>query len=324
MKKGKLREPQLKRAVLRVPKKKIDEYIVPALGIGVDGAIIRTHKDIATAMSLCDIKVKGMELIAVNKSISNIVAMGAMPIGFEIGILLPEKTEEYVVKDIMNSLDEYARGYDLQIMGGHTQFLASVNSPVITSVAYGYVDKKYSVKDIKPDMDVVMTKWTGIEGTAILAELKEEELLTKYPRHYIDNAKRLGLYMSTIPEAKALYNQDIVAMHDVSYGGVFATLWELVQESGVGIEVYLKDIPIKQETIEVAEFFNINPYMCMGSGSQLIVTKDGAKIVDTLEAAGIHSAIIGKTTADNDKAVIIEDEKRYLTPPKGDEINKLI
>lgn len=325
MRKGKLREPQLKRSILRVVKKRI-ENIIPALDIGTDSARIITDKDIATAMSLCDINICGQELIAVNRSIDNIVASGAIPIGFMPSILLPEKTEESVVREIMKSLEAFAADNNLQIMGGHTEFLSSIVSPVISVTAYGEISKDIhlNIKNVKPDMDIVMTKWAGLEGSGILANMKEEELVTKYPKHYITSGKKLLNHISTIPEARALIDEDIAYIHDVSTGGVFATLWEMSSNANVGTNIQLKDIPIKQETVEICEFFNINPYMLRGNGSLIIVCDDGEKITEKLLENNIYATVIGRTTNDNDKVVIIEEEKRFLTPPKGDEINKVL
>ena len=46
-------------------------------------------------------------------------------------------------------------------------------------------------------------------------------------------------------------------MHDVTEGGIFGALWEMAEASGVGLEIDLKKIPIRQETVEVCEFFYI-------------------------------------------------------------------
>ena len=59
----------------------------------------------------------------------------------------------------------------------------------------------------------------------------------------------------------------VSAMHDVTEGGVFGALWEMAEASGVGLEIDLKKIPIRQETIEICEFFNLNPYQLISSGS---------------------------------------------------------
>ena len=43
-----------------------------------------------------------------------------------------------------------------------------------------------------------------------------------------------------------------------------------------------------------------------------------------LEKAGIKATIIGKATAGNDRVLLNEDERRFLEPPKTDELYKVI
>ena len=61
-------------------------------------------------------------------------------------------------------------------------------------------------------------------------------------------------------------------MHDITEGGIYGALWEVAQASGVGLEVSIEDIPVRQHTIELCEFFDLNPYQLISSGSMLIVT----------------------------------------------------
>lgn len=59
-------------------------------------------------------------------------------------------------------------------------------------------------------------------------------------------------------------------MHDVTEGGIFGALWEMAEASGVGLDIDLKKIPIRQETIEICEVYDINPYLLISSGAMLI------------------------------------------------------
>ena len=162
-----------------------------------------------------------------------------------------------------------------------------------------------------------------MEGTAILAKEKEEELLERLPRHLLEEAKSFERFTSIVPEAATAGKSDVSAMHDVSEGGIFAALWELADDAGVGLSIDLKRIPIKQETIEFCNYFDLNPYMLISSGSLLIVADRGNDVVDALKAKGIEATIIGKIVEDKERVVILEEEKRFLTPPKSDEIYKI-
>ena len=98
----------------------------------------------------------------------------------------------------------------------------------------------------------------------------------------------------------------------------------MAEASGVGLEIDLKKIPIRQETVEVCEFFGVNPYLLISSGCMLMAAKDGNYLARELEKAGIQATIIGKATTGNDRVLLNEDERRFLEPPKTDELYKVI
>ncbi|MBQ5425907.1 MAG: hydrogenase maturation factor, partial [Pseudobutyrivibrio sp.] len=217
-------------------------------------------------------------------------------------------------------VDNACKRYNVQVMGGHTEVTEAVNQPLISVTAVGKVKKgcMVSTGGAKPDMDIVITKWIGLEGTSIIAKDHEEELLTRLPQGLIDTAKGFDQYLSVLPESRVAVEHGVAAMHDITEGGIFGALWEMGEASGVGIDVDLKAIPVKQETIEVCEFFGINPYELISSGSMLIATNDGNGLVRKLADAGVAAAIIGKSNSSNDKRVISGDEVRFLEPPKAD------
>lgn len=181
-----------------------------------------------------------------------------------------------------------------------------------------------STAGAEPGMDILLTKWIGIEGTAILAKEKEEELRGRFSQPFIDRAKALDQYLSVLPEAATAVKSGVAAMHDVTEGGIFGALWELAEASGVGLEIDLKKIPLKQETVEICEYFGVNPYGLISSGSMLMAAKDGNGLVLELEKAGIPAVVIGKATAGNDRVLLNEDERRFLEPPKTDELYKAL
>ena len=112
-------------------------------------------------------------------------------------------------------------------------------------------------------------------------------------------------------------------MLSVSEGGIFAALWEMAEAAGVGLDIDLKKIPIRQETVEICEFFDINPYKLMSQGCLLIASKDGNKIVREITGAGGMAAIIGVASDSNDRVLIQGEERRFLETAQTDEIYKV-
>ena len=104
----------------------------------------------------------------------------------------------------------------------------------------------------------------------------------------------------------------------------FGALWELGQCSGVGLEIDLKKIPIRQETIEICEFFDLNPYKLLSGGSLLLAAADGNALVHAIRQAGGEAVIIGRTIDSNDRVLINGEERRFLETTQTDELWNMV
>ncbi|MBR1740300.1 MAG: hydrogenase maturation factor, partial [Lachnospiraceae bacterium] len=222
-------------------------------------------------------------------------------------------------------IESVCRELNIEVLGGHTEVTDVVNQPVVTVTGVGKVAEGnvVSTAGLKPGDELVMTKWAGMEGTAILAAEKREKLLETLPRELLDTAAGFIQFISVVPEAMVAKEAGVHAMHDVTEGGIFGALWEMGAASGVGIEADLKKIPVRQETIEICEVFGLNPYQMMSSGSMLIGCENGNHMVDALKKQGIPASVIGKATDTNDRIVVNGEETRYLAPAGSDELHKV-
>ena len=327
MKTGKIPESVLKRSVLRQLHNRRDEVLLGA-GVGEDCAALTLEADEVFVMSTDPITGTGKEMgsLAVITTANDLASSGAEPVGVMLTILLPEESEEALLKEIMRDAEATCEKFHMQILGGHTEVSAAVNRPVISVSGVGKVKKDAMIKTggARPGMDIVVSKWIGIEGTVILAKERERELLGRYATTFIDRSKDLDAYISVLSEAAVAARSGVSAMHDITEGGIFGALWEMAEASGVGLEIDLKKIPVLQETIEICEFFGLNPYELISGGSMLMAAEDGNQLVHELEKAGIPAAVIGKAMAGNDRVLRNEEERRFLEPPKPDELYRVI
>ena len=342
MKTGKISESILKRSVLKYCKTKREE-VVKGAAPGVDCAFFtypdRQGRCAGGQVSDCQDKVfcaatqtVSLPVIragcyAVYAAVNAVAAGGGIPFAMQMALTLPEGTEESELKRIMQLTEEAAGICRVQIAGGHTEVTGAVKYPVISVTAFGYrMEAADRVSRGLPaaGQAVVMTKWMGLEGTAVLAQEKEAELLERYPFPITTAAKGFEKYLPVLPEAATALKSGATAMHDMRNGGVFGGLYELAGRLGVGLSIDLKKIPVKQETIEICEFFDLNPYGLLSGGSLLIVAEDGDGMVKALQEAGIPAAVIGRTTDNNDKVLHNGEEIRFLEPARPDEIGKVI
>ena len=168
--------------------------------------------------------------------------------------------------------------------------------------------------------DILLTKWAGMGGTIVLSKKEQKRLEKRLPSYIVENGIALEKQLSVLPESRIAMETGALGMHDVSRGGIFSALWELAEKGNVGIEVDLKKIPIRQETIEICEILGVNPYELYGAGAMLMVSDKGNQLLHELEKQQIPAAIIGKITEENGKVILNGEETRYLDRPKNDSL----
>lgn len=171
---------------------------------------------------------------------------------------------------------------------------------------------------------IVMTKWAGTEGTARLTNRCREQLLKRYPAHFLDEAAAFDRYLSIVPEAAVARKSGVGAVCAAGGGGVFHALWTLAERVGTGLEVFLKKIPIRQETVEVCNMLDVNPYELAANGSLLCVTREGEALAESFRREGIPAEVIGFLTGENDRVIINGEERRFLEPAKEDSVYRIL
>ena len=326
MKVGKISEVALSRAVFKQLKNRRDEVLFGG-SIGEDCAAMKLGKGEVCVISSNPVtgagKIQGV--LAVYSAVNNLVTSGAEAIGVMMTVLLPEDFKESRLVELNEQIEEVCQQLQIQVMGGHTEVTVAVNEPVFSVTAIGKVKESelLHAKNAKADQDIVMSKWIGMEGSVSIVAAKEKELLERFPKAMIDQIKKMLPGCCVNVEAALAVKSGVSAMHDISSGGIYGALYELSEAAGVGLEIDLRAIPIKQETVEICEYLGLNPYYLKSGGSMLMVCDHGQELVRLLEKEGIYAAVIGRTTSENAKAVINEGEVSYLERPKADELLKV-
>ena len=326
MKAGKISEAQLKRSVFRqLHKDPAGQRKGP--GVGLDASVIVPAENERVVLSLNPVTCAGAAAseMAVYRAINDVAAGGAKPVGILVSVLLPTSANEAELRERMKEMDRTAEEEGLVILGGHTEVTRAVKEIVLTVTGVGLAREGayVSAEGARPGMDILVTNWIGLEGTYLLARNHEEELAKRYAAPFIDKAKALREYLPVRSEAAVAVTAGAAAIHNGSHGGIYGALWELAEASGVGLEIDLKKIPVRQETIEICEFFDLNPYKLAANGCLVMAAVDGNQVVREIEKAGGRAAIIGKATDSNDRVLLYEEERRFLETTQTDELMAL-
>lgn len=334
MKTGKVPENILKRAVLRQAGRKTGD-IQSGAGVGKDCAIFPSGGEVALACCMQEAVVRtaayegcgtaGENFMTVGglirKCANNLAAGGSRPLAVMLTLLLPENTEEAVLRGLMEEAADTCGELGMEIVGGQSRVTAAILAPVAVTAGYGRPWKmgRYTGK-AEPGQDVVLSKWAGLQGTAALARRHREGLLGRYPAYIVEEAACFDRYLSVLKEAEAAVRYGVGAMHDASEGGIFGALWELAEGAGAGLRIDMRKIPLRQETVEVCEYCGVNPYELMSGGCLVMTAEDGPGLAAALEAEGIPATVVGKVTAGSGRLLVNGEEIRYMNRPARDGI----
>ncbi|MFA9464506.1 MAG: AIR synthase family protein [Velocimicrobium sp.] len=324
MKIGKIPDMILNRSVFKQKKHRRAE-VQAGLGTNMDACALKVAPDELLVLSTNPVIGTSFDhpQKAVHCVLNNIIAKGGEPIGILVTILLPIGSSEENLRMLMQGLERVCEDLGIEIIGGHTEVAVAINQPVLSLTGVGKKKDDYGTQEgLNPSDELVMTQWAGYEGAAILASDKKMELSKRYSIDFLEGTKEAGSTISILDAAKIGRENSVKLMHDVTSGGIFGALWEIASAYKIGFVVDLKKIPIRQETIEVCEFFELNPYLLTSRGCLLLVTEHGNELVSKLSQAGILAAVIGRITQNQDKIIMNDDEMRHLEPPKEEELLK--
>lgn len=324
---GKLSEAVLERSVLRQISHRRNEVLMGP-SVGVDCAAVEAREGDIFTFSTDPITgtVHDLGAHCIYVTANDLAASGAEPLGVMLSVLLPPETEEAELRKLMQDADRVCEGLGIEILGGHTEVTSAVRQILVTVTGIGRASREDLLlpDTAKAGDAIVISKWIALEGTSILAKEREEELLERFQPELVRTAAGFERYLSVVEDAQAAKKAGVKVMHDITEGGVFGALWEIGEATGCGLRVDLHKIPIRQESVEICEYFDVNPYQLMSSGSMLMVASDGEKLVRALADAGIHSVIAGYLTDDNDRVLLNSGETRYLDKPQPDELYRAL
>ncbi|MDD7739489.1 MAG: AIR synthase related protein [Fusicatenibacter sp.] len=323
---GKLSQAALVRSVLRqITHRREDVAAGPAYGRGYSA-----HKQQGkmTVLSGAPVVVWDTEtaVLALHRVWNSIAAAGAVPTGAMISLMLPPSMEETELKCFMRAMDEAAGKCGTELIGGHTEVTEAVSVPILSVTGIGESSDEilHGPHLLLPDQDLVVAGGVGLGAAAYLAKTRKEELLSQFSPGFLHSAEQFDDRYSVLDIAQTAISCKAGAMQDVSEGGIFGALWEMTEGAGLGMDVSIKDIPIQQETIEICEYFGLNPYQILSTGSLLIGIDDGKTLVRRLAEQGICAAVIGKTTDQKERIIRNGEEIRYLDKPQTDELYRIV
>lgn len=310
-----------------------DPDILVGPGLGRDAAAVAVGDRVIVAKNdPITFASEGGATHLVEVNANDVACMGATPRWLLVTALLPHGITPADVLNQFAELRETCRYRSIELIGGHTEIVPGLARPILVGMMLGDASPRELLRPglAQPGDVLLLTKGLAIEGTALLARERADELRELIGHESLAAAARLMDHpgISVVAEAEiARRSGEVTALHDPTEGGMASAVRELAIVSGAGVEIDADAVPILAETRAVAEALGIDPLGMLASGSLLIATRpEGVKrIVRDIEAAGISVSVVGRLTHDPQQASLISDGNRQPLPEFAvDEVARLL
>lgn len=323
MKNGKLTNQTLEKILFDKINIKNKEVLTGA-GIGKDTALLDFGSDLFSVSTdpITGSK-NGIGRLCVNISCNDIATSMAKPTAMLITMLIPTyatiEDVEFIIDEILETCEEN----HVDLIGGHTEVTSSVNKFILSGVCIG---RKENISQPTPKAGdkILMSKYAGLEGSAIIALDLKEEVENFLTKEEISKTSKLIKDTSVVKEGLIAKNLNVSLLHDATEGGVLGGIWEMVSNSDFGAIINIDKILILEETKKIAKHFNIDPYKLISSGVMLFITNDDEKLKEELNKNNIPSATVGYLTEKKEIYTLSKGVKEILSPPSQDELYKVI
>lgn len=244
--------------------------------------------------------------LAVHGTVNDLAMAGARPLHLSAGFILEAGFPLADLRRIVDSMARAARAAGVSVVTGDTKVVEHgkgdgvfINTAGIGVIPVGI---ELSGDRARPGDGVLLSGSLGDHGVAVMAQRSGLEFETALESDSAALHELVAVMVATAPGLRCL--------RDPTRGGLAATLNELAEQSGVGINLWETAIPVKPPVAAVCELLGLDPLYVANEGKLVAICPP--EDVDRLLAAmrahplGAAAAFIGTVREDAHHFVTME------------------
>ncbi len=264
--------------------------------------------------------------LSVHGTVNDIAMSGARPLYLSAGFILEEGFPLAGLKRIVESMAAAAHAIPIPVITGDTKVVeqGSGDGIFITTTGIGIVPEGVHISSERaaPGDKILVSGTIGDHGIAVM--LAREDF-SFYGTLESDTAALHGLVAAMVQAAP-----DMHVLRDPTRGGIAASLNEIAQQSGAGMMLYEKSIPMKEQVSAACEFLGFDPLYVANEGKLVAICapQDADRLLNVMRAhpLGQDAAIIGDVIEDSHCFVQMETcfgGRRVVDWLSGDQLPRI-
>ncbi len=263
--------------------------------------------------------------LSVTGTVNDIATSGAIPVALSVGLIIEEGFKIEDLKTILQSMKNTADEAGVSIITGDTKVVEKgkgdgiyINTSAVGILPGGV---HLSPRNIEPGDYVIVTGPIGNHEAAIIAA--RNDLL---PGNTIlsDCAPLNSMIKELVDEVK-----DVKCARDPTRGGVASTLIEIIDSSGLGIELDEAHIPVDDDVKSLCDILGMDPIYMANEGKMLIFVAENSvdRALEILRKNryGKKSSVIGRVKDGKKRLTLktIYGATRIITMPAGSQLPRI-
>ncbi len=234
--------------------------------------------------------------LSVCGTVNDLACMGARPLYLTCSFIIEEGFPMEKLEEIAASMAQTAKEAGVDIVAGDTKVAGrgQVDQLFITTTGIGEMTEGFATSGAfaRPGDAVLVTGDIGRHGCTIL--LARENLGIEADIRS-DCAPLWGTVADMIAETR-----DIHVIRDATRGGVGTVLYEIADESNVGIRLDAEAIPVDPAVQGVCGMLGLDPLYLANEGTMVVIAprENAERLVDVLRGGkySANAAVIGEVT----------------------------
>ncbi|MDQ2089732.1 hydrogenase expression/formation protein HypE [Marimonas arenosa] len=246
--------------------------------------------------------------LAVCGTVNDLAMGGGVPKYLTAGFILEEGFPLADLQRIVESMAKTAQEAGVAIVSGDTKVVEKGHGDgiYINTAGVGLVPEGIEIggERARPGDVVLISGPVGDHGVAIMSKRENLSFGSEIESDCQPLADLVAAMLAAVPETRVL--------RDPTRGGLGATMNEIAQQSGVGIELDEAAIPLRREVKSACELLGLDPLYVANEGKLIAICPEdkAAALLSAMQAhpRGRDAAAIGR---------VLEDDRRFVRMVTG-------
>ena len=260
--------------------------------------------------------------LAICGTVNDLTCMGAKPLYMTSAFVIEEGFPMDELEEIVAAMEKTAAEVGVQIVAGDTKVAGKgqVDAVFINTTGVGQIMEgiRTSGTLAKPGDVIITTGDVGRHGCTILLARDEYGIEADVKSDCAPLWNAIHAAFEAVPE--------IHTVRDATRGGVGTVLYEIAEQSNVGIRLDAPRIPVEPEVRGVCGMLGLEPlYLaCEGTMVMIVPEEKAEKVLEVLHSQKYteNAAVIGTITEEQRGRVVMTTEigSETLLPQPGNEL----